>query len=167
MGTCSSDRVTRTSPQVAGFSSVPGTRSLSSDYNPRLVFPPRCSSLLWLKTHSVAVSDQLNKYFWKEVVLLLWRLGPVHFVAMLRASIPLSWFCCLVIFPRSCPTHFNNLVGISSAHTSFPLFKPLMLKFSQYPSIHTNYITPTAPLYNIIIIFDTVLRQKRICKRER
>ena len=26
---------------------------------------------------------------------------------------------------------------------------------------------PTAPLYIIIIIFDTVLRQKRICKRER
>ena len=26
---------------------------------------------------------------------------------------------------------------------------------------------PTAPLYDIIIIFDTVLRQKRICKREK
>ncbi len=38
------------------------------------------------------------------------------------------------------------------------------LKFRQYPSPITLY--PTAPLYNIIIIFDTVLRQKRMCKRE-
>ena len=44
----------------------------------------------------------------------------------------------------------------------------LKLKFSQYSSIHPDYILyPTAPRYNIIIIFDTVLRQKRICKRER
>ena len=38
----------------------------------------------------------------------------------------------------------------------------LKLKFSQYPSIHTNYIISHPPLYNIIIIVDTVLRQKRI-----
>ena len=33
----------------------------------------------------------------------------------------------------------------------------LKLTFRKYPAIHTN----TAPLYNIIIIYDTILRQKR------
>ncbi len=43
----------------------------------------------------------------------------------------------------------------------------LKLTFSKYPSINTNYIISTAPLYNIIIIFDTVLRQKRNFKNEK
>ena len=43
----------------------------------------------------------------------------------------------------------------------------LKLNFSQYPSIHTNYIISHCTLYDIIIIIDTVLRQKRICKREK
>ena len=47
-----------------------------------------------------------------------------------------------------------------------PCLCNLKLKFSQYSSIHTNCIIPHSPLYNIIIIFETVLRQKRICKRE-
>ena len=37
---------------------------------------------------------------------------------------------------------------------------------NRYTTI-TCTLYPTAPLYNIIIIFDTVLTQKRICKRER
>ena len=48
----------------------------------------------------------------------------------------------------------------------------LKLKFSQYSSIHTNSIIPHCATLqynhnNIIIIIDTVLRQQRICKRER
>ena len=41
-------------------------------------------------------------------------------------------------------------------------------KITQYPVIHTNYIVyPKAPLYNIIIIVYTVLRQKRNIKHEK
>ena len=44
----------------------------------------------------------------------------------------------------------------------------LKLKFSKYPSIHTNYIISHCTTFTIIIIiFDTVLRQKRMSKRER
>ena len=45
----------------------------------------------------------------------------------------------------------------------------LKLKFIKYPAIHTNYINlhPIAPLYNIIIIFDTVLGQKRNIEHEK
>ena len=44
----------------------------------------------------------------------------------------------------------------------------LKLKFRKYPAIHTNYITShSTTLYNIIIIFDTVLRQKRNIEQEK
>ena len=42
------------------------------------------------------------------------------------------------------------------------------LKFMQYPAIHTPIkVDQTTPLYNIIIIYDTILRQKRHFKHEK
>ena len=46
---------------------------------------------------------------------------------------------------------------LTPMHYYLPLFRMitlimLKLNFRKYPAIHTNYITPKAPLYNIIII---------------
>ena len=59
----------------------------------------------------------------------------------------------ILFFKIQCQCMAN---GRSAANTL------LKLKCGQYPAIHTNYITlyPKAPLYNVIIIVDTVLRQK-------
>ena len=39
--------------------------------------------------------------------------------------------------------------------------------FMTYPAIHTITLYPTAPLYNIIITFDTILRQKGNLEHEK
>ncbi len=43
----------------------------------------------------------------------------------------------------------------------------LKLTFRKYTEIHTNYIISPAPLYNINIMYDTILRQKQNFKHER
>ena len=59
--------------------------------------------------------------------------------------------------------HFN--CSIDSKYIGEP--HSLKLNFGKYPAMHTNYIHPKAPLYNIIIIVHTVLRRKRIFKYEK
>ena len=64
-------------------------------------------------------------------------------------------------------THSHAALSVS---LSFLIALLLKLKFRQYPAIHSaqqlHYI-PLPPLYNIIIIFETVLRQKKNLKHKR
>ena len=53
-----------------------------------------------------------------------------------------------------------GLSFLSSVGSSF-----LKQKCVQYPAIHTNYTY--IPLYNVIIVVDAVLRQKRNFKHEK
>ena len=64
-------------------------------------------------------------------------------------------------FPRSRLTTTGEAVSV------YIIYRLLKLNFRKYPAMHTNYITPKAPLYNIIIIVDTVFRQKRNFKHEK
>ena len=63
-------------------------------------------------------------------------------------------------------TVIHILIGMFNSNPMIPQYLKLNLRVNihRYTPI-TLY--PTAPLYDIIIIFDTVLRQKRICKREK
>ena len=45
--------------------------------------------------------------------------------------------------------------------------KQLKITFTKYPAIHTKTLYPTLPIYNIIIIFDTLLRRKRNIEQEK
>ena len=51
--------------------------------------------------------------------------------------------------------------------TKYLLRVYLKLKFKKYPSIHTNYIISHSTIYNIIIIFDTIVTQKRNIEHEK
>ena len=64
--------------------------------------------------------------------------------------------------------NYNNARSFHQVVVKIPtvaIMGDLKLKFSQYPAIHTNYLI--SHWTNMFIIFDTVLRQKQICKRER
>ena len=80
-----------------------------------------------------------------------------------------SFFFCFVAFGQYVHFIFNSN---SPMHYYLPLLRMitlimLKLNFRKYTVIHTNYITPKSPLYNIIIIVDTVFRQRRNVKHEK
>ena len=66
----------------------------------------------------------------------------------------------------------SELVQLSNGFRNLSMIRPFRSSVSNmiFKFIYTHQtftLYPTAPLYDIIIIFDTVLRQKQICKRER
>ena len=78
-------------------------------------------------------------------------------------------FSFVLLHSASLCTLYSTLTPMHYYLPSFRMVTLIMLKlnFRKYPAIQTNCITPKAPLYNIIIIVDTVFRQKRNFKHEK
>ena len=96
---------------------------------------------------------------------------PPHDPRVIGRHVPSLFvrFSFVLLHSASLCTLYSTLTPMHYYLPLFPMITLIMLKlnFQKYPAIHTNYITPKAPLYNIIIIVDTVFRQKRNFKHEK
>ena len=130
----------------------------SSGSNPQMniIFCYNIVFLFHLACIGNKTTQQLNILFPNPVLILPWHCYKDVVVIMLNVLVHLCWCTCSVS-----ATH-----GCINVNTHIFLFVLLKKTFRQYPTILPRYtpitLYPTAPLYNIIIIFDTVLRQKGI-----